>query len=466
MTAPSSRRRRRLRAALVAVLAAATLGTGVLAPATADDLEDQRRAAEDRQRANQGALEDIQADIHETDTALAQAEAELASIQAQIPGAIAALQAAEDELARLQREAALIAERLVVAEEEEASISTQIDTDADRADDIRVAIGQMARDAYKGDMAASTLSAVLDARTTEEFVQQSELASTALRAQTQALRDLEQLNGVNRNRQARLTAVREEIVVLKAEADAKVVEAEQARAAAEAAKVALEELQAAEQQRVAAIEAKRAEQVAKQAELAAQQRQLESDLQAIIARQEEERRRQEEERRRLEEERRRAAEEAARNNQPPPPPVAAPPSTDTSGSSPLSWPSPMNPPYITSSYGWRLHPVLGYRRLHAGTDFRAYCGTPIISAGDGKVEWAYMRGGYGNQVMINHGYHNGQSLMTSYNHLSSFAVRSGQWVSRGQVVGYSGTTGTSTACHLHFEVYVNGGTVDPMNWLP
>lgn len=448
--------RRGLRTALVAVLATATLGVGVLAPATADDLDDQRRATENQRRANQGALEDIEQDIHETDTELAAAEAELAAIQAQIPGAIAALQAAEDELARLQREAALIAERLVVAEQEEASISTQIDTDAGRADDIRVAIGRMARDAYKGDMAASTLSAVLDATTTDEFVQQSELASTALRAQTQALRDLEQLNGVNRNRQARLTAVRHEIVDLKAEADAKVVQAEQARAAAEAAKVQLEDLQAQEQQRVATIESKRAEQVAKQAELAAQQRQLEADLQAIIARQEEERRRQEAERRRL-------AEEAARNNQPAPPP---PVQSGTSGSSPLSWPSPMDPPYITSGYGWRLHPVLGYRKLHAGTDFRAYCGTPIIAAGSGTVEWAYLRGGYGNQVMINHGYHNGQSLMSSYNHLSSFAVRAGQSVSRGQVVGYSGTTGTSTACHLHFEVYVNGATVDPMSWLP
>jgi murein DD-endopeptidase MepM/ murein hydrolase activator NlpD len=63
--------------------------------------------------------------------------------------------------------------------------------------------------------------------------------------------------------------------------------------------------------------------------------------------------------------------------------------------------------------------------------------------------------------MVNHGYWNGNSLMSSYNHMSSFAVSAGQNVSQGQLLGYSGNTGTSAACHLHFEVYVNGATVDP-----
>ncbi|WP_296666960.1 M23 family metallopeptidase, partial [Demequina sp.] len=71
-------------------------------------------------------------------------------------------------------------------------------------------------------------------------------------------------------------------------------------------------------------------------------------------------------------------------------------------------------------------------------------------------------GGFGNQVMVDHGFVNGNSLMTSYNHLTRFAVGSGQYVTKGQLVGYSGNTGTSTACHLHFETYVNGDTVDPM----
>jgi len=129
----------------------------------------------------------------------------------------------------------------------------------------------------------------------------------------------------------------------------------------------------------------------------------------------------------------------------------------------LSFPTKV--PYVTSSYGMRLHPILHYWRLHAGTDFRAYCGTPIFAAAEGKVLWAKEIGGFGNQVMIDHGFVKGNSLMTSYNHLSRFAVHSGQYVSRGTIVGYAGTGGLSTGCHLHFEVYVNGHTVNPMSIL-
>ncbi len=109
----------------------------------------------------------------------------------------------------------------------------------------------------------------------------------------------------------------------------------------------------------------------------------------------------------------------------------------------------------------RLHPTLGYVRLHAGIDLRTYCGTPVYAGKAGTVQWAKMRGGFGNQVMVDHGYVGGNSLMSSYNHLTRFVVGAGQHVERGQLVGYSGNTGTSAACHLHFEVYVNGTTTNP-----
>ncbi|MBC7290659.1 MAG: peptidoglycan DD-metalloendopeptidase family protein [Actinotalea sp.] len=486
--APGAGARTTLRRVVVALLGLGLLAGSTL-PATADDLdrlEDQRRTTEQQQRANQGELEGVHADLEDTDAELLQAQRELEDIQARIPGAEAELAAAEALLAQLQLEAQLIAERLTVAEEQETTITGQIEADAGRAEDIRVAIGQMARDAYKGDMAASALSAVLDARTTDEFVQQSELAATALRAQTQALRDLEQINGVNRNRQARLTAVREQIVELKAEADAKVLEAEAARAQAEARKVELERLQQQETERIAVIESKRAEQLARRAELEQQREQLQTELKEIIAAQEAERQRILEEQRKREEAERRAREEAQRKAQqeaerrareeaasrrssggssggsaaPAPAPAPAPPPASTP-SRPFTNPTSIEPIYKTSDYGNRLHPVLGYWRLHAGVDLRTWCGTPIYAAMSGEVVWARYRGGFGNQVMVNHGYWNSSSLMSSYNHLSSFSVRAGQTVSRGQLLGYSGNTGTSSACHLHFEAYVNGGTVDP-----
>lgn len=121
--------------------------------------------------------------------------------------------------------------------------------------------------------------------------------------------------------------------------------------------------------------------------------------------------------------------------------------------------------YITSSYGMRFHPILQYYKLHDGTDFGAGCGTPVRAADSGRVLSTYYSSGYGNQVLIDHGIERGVSLSTSYNHLNSFAVSSGERVSRGEIVGYVGSTGYSTGCHLHFMVYENGGTVDPMGWL-
>ena len=126
---------------------------------------------------------------------------------------------------------------------------------------------------------------------------------------------------------------------------------------------------------------------------------------------------------------------------------------------------PVSNAYITSSYGMRFHPILHYYKLHDGTDFGAGCGTPVHAAEDGTITSAYYNAGYGNRIIMSHGYHRGVSVATSYNHMTSFSVGVGQRVSKGQVIGYSGTTGYSTGCHMHFMVYVNGSTTDPMNWL-
>lgn len=109
--------------------------------------------------------------------------------------------------------------------------------------------------------------------------------------------------------------------------------------------------------------------------------------------------------------------------------------------------------------------MLGYWKLHDGTDFGAGCGTPIYASAGGTVSWATYRGGYGNQVLLNHGWLNGAPMATSYSHMSRFAVSSGQRVSRGQLIGYVGTTGYSTGCHLHWMVYVNGSTRNPVSYL-
>jgi murein DD-endopeptidase MepM/ murein hydrolase activator NlpD len=126
---------------------------------------------------------------------------------------------------------------------------------------------------------------------------------------------------------------------------------------------------------------------------------------------------------------------------------------------------PVRNTYITSPYGMRMHPILHIWELHDGTDFHALCGTPVYAAAAGKVMAEYYNVGYGNRLMLDNGYVHGVSLATSYNHLSSYAVRVGAHVTRGELIAHSGTTGWSTGCHLHFMVYVNGHTVDPVTWL-
>ncbi len=119
---------------------------------------------------------------------------------------------------------------------------------------------------------------------------------------------------------------------------------------------------------------------------------------------------------------------------------------------------PVNAP-ITSRFGPRLHPILRFFRMHRGMDFGARWGTPIHAAADGQVLRAGWAGGYGRQVRIAHG----DGLASSYSHMSSMAVAPGTMVTRGQLIGYVGTSGLSTGAHLHYEVYRGGVAVDPMS---
>ena len=116
---------------------------------------------------------------------------------------------------------------------------------------------------------------------------------------------------------------------------------------------------------------------------------------------------------------------------------------------------------LTSSYGWRTHPIFGDQRLHTGIDIGAPYGAPVIAADEGTVTYAGVMSGYGNVIVVDHG----GGIATTYNHLSSFSVGSGQSVGRGSPIAAVGCTGYCTGPHLHFEVRVNGSPVDPMPYL-
>jgi murein DD-endopeptidase MepM/ murein hydrolase activator NlpD len=115
------------------------------------------------------------------------------------------------------------------------------------------------------------------------------------------------------------------------------------------------------------------------------------------------------------------------------------------------------PGTVSSNFGLRLHPILGYTRMHKGIDFRAGYGTPILAATDGKVIAAGRAGGYGNQVRLAHG----GGLMTSYSHMSRIVAQPGERVRQGEVIGYVGATGLATGPHLHYELWKDGVPINP-----
>jgi murein DD-endopeptidase MepM/ murein hydrolase activator NlpD len=122
--------------------------------------------------------------------------------------------------------------------------------------------------------------------------------------------------------------------------------------------------------------------------------------------------------------------------------------------------TPINGARLSSAYGMRKHPILGYNRLHQGVDFAAPTGTPIMAAGTGRIEVIGTNGGAGKYIRIKHlnGY------KTAYAHLNAYAsgMSKGVKVRQGQTIGFVGSTGLSTGPHLHYEVWFNNKKINPM----
>jgi murein DD-endopeptidase MepM/ murein hydrolase activator NlpD len=401
-------------ASLGVVLVAGLLGAPVGAANSITDRQKQlnRDAAAIREQ-----LEGTSGDL--VDAAIA-----LHRSQAALVGARAAEARAEAALAAARNRDAEVAAQLAFTQAQADKTAADLGSRRAQEADTRTTLGRIAREAYLTS-GLSGLAVAFDADSPQQFADRVTVAGTALRAQNSAIGRLQVMEADIRAQAALLGAVQVKVTELKRQSAMAVAERradEEAAANAAASVAALVHTQAAA---VALISARKA---AEQARLNALERQ-QARLRAILAA-------------------RARAEPGGR-------------SVARSGHGYLSF--PVNAP-ITSGFGMRFHPVLHYWRLHAGTDFGAPCGTPVHAAADGVVVRAGYAGGFGNQVVLDHGRVNGVGLATSYNHLSRF-VRTGGRVERGEVIAYSGTTGLSTGCHLHFEVYVNGEHVNPMRWL-
>jgi murein DD-endopeptidase MepM/ murein hydrolase activator NlpD len=424
----------RLRPALTLAVIAALL-VAFLTPAHADG-ERRRKSRVD------AAMKDLRHDMNETSRELRAAARSLRRAESRLPGARARVARVRGQLVAARAHDRMLGEQLEVAKAEVARAQSQIDDTLAEIAESEVLIGRIARSSYQsGGM--GELAVVLQSQSPDDFATRLVLVQNALRSEGNVLGDLAESKANLAAQRATLVAKKQQIAGLKREQERLVEKIEGLETEAVEAKEAVEALIAEREVAVAAVEREKAAEEARYAKMQAESQRL-SRILAERARQA-----------RLAAARARAAGRSSSGS-------------SGGGGGAMSWPVSS---YITSGYGMRVHPVTGVYKLHDGTDFGVGCGTPVRAAASGTVIQAANVPGYGNQLVIDHGAMRGAGVATSYSHLMRFARGYGSRVGRGEVIGYSGGAagmygaGYSTGCHLHFMVYVNGNTTDPMGWL-
>lgn len=458
---PENRKLTRVMRGVVTLAVGIALACAPVHVAGADELDDRRDQLDEELKEQQESVEGASNELTE---------------------AVKAYESAKGELSTAEKE----------LDEAEAARSKAQELDAQRAEELKAAEVRLEKAKADVDFTRASYD-VVDRRTSEEvnvIAQQNggllQLSLFLSDAEASELNQRAQLSDTLFSSSAlELDELTERRFAMES-AETEAAEAEQA--AEEARQAAAEQLEVTKQKEKAAedkkaevakkVEEKDAAKKAADDQLAAEkQRQSElenesADLDRRIKQRIEEQKRQEEERRRAEEraaaekkaaDEKKAAEQEAQSRK------KSSESSNTSGGGSgngtgggTGFMRPVNG-RLSSPYGMRLHPVLGYWKLHDGTDFAASCGAEIRAAADGKVVEKYFNSGYGNRLMIDHGRVGGSYVTTGYNHATHYVVSVGEQVSKGEVIGYVGSTGYSTGCHLHLMVWENGSRVNPMS---
>ncbi|CAN7452976.1 M23 family metallopeptidase [Terrabacter sp. LjRoot27] len=489
----------RLTAAGLVIACSVSLGSALVA--RADSVSDQKKR-NDQKIASLGqqlegtnaALARAYVNLQRTNAALPIAQQRVASAQAAQMRAQAAQVAAEatearaiaaEAKARAHNEA--VAQKLAVAQANEQRAKEQLAKSGADLVSSQDALDSYAAEVFQGSGQESQLGMVFGSTSPEDFANRLVMADTASAVASDTIDKLAAMTADNTSTRSYLTSVRGEIAELKRQAEAALRGAEAAAAAATQAKnqaiIAKNNAVTATQNAAAAktqLDQLKSKQSAYTADLAVQKKSEAADLaaaraessrlqailverarQARIAEQKRQAKLRAERAAKIRAERAKAA-AAKKRGQVYIPKTPPPVQSDPTPSNYLSYPA-IGP--TTSGFGMRWHPVLQKWMLHDGLDWGIACGTPVYAAAPGEVIRAGWRAsGWGNQVLIDHGIHRGVDLVTSYNHLSSI-VKFGGSVRRGQLIGYSGTTGYSTGCHLHFGTYEDGTPVNPRKWL-
>lgn len=431
------RLRRTVLAGTAALALAATMATASAAPM--DDPDTAKRSLDSQ-------LDQLREELHDTEATLAAAFVALKETEARIPAAQAALDQAQGEVRAAEAADAQAAADLQLAQANEKKAEDELASTADQIVRGRGRVAAFAGQIYM-EQGLGSINVAVDSNSPQQFADRLALVGAVMDSQHSTLSRLATAKASQTAQEAHLTALRGDSEAAKKKAEDAVKAKQAAQAAAASAKAEIDKLASDQRSQAANVQAQVEGQRQREAEM-----QAESDRLASVIQQRAEAARQAEAARRAA-----AAAAAAAANRPAPAPA---PPQPTGGA--MAWPLPGGA--VTSEFGYRTHPITGTRRLHAGIDIATPCGQPIVAAMDGTVVSAGWAGGYGNQVVLDHGIQRGVPVSTSYNHMQSIAVNGGT-VRRGQVVGYEGTTGFSTGCHLHFEVYQNGSPVNPRGWL-
>lgn len=404
-------------------------------------------------------LEDLRLELDGVNDELADTYLALAETELEIPKAQDALDEAREELAEAREEDRLTGERLEAAEEEEERLSGEVEEGQEEVDRSDGELAEVAIAAYKGGGPPSPATVYVGGQEPQDTVDRSMNYRLTMASQGAQLTGLREDQAVNENSADRLTAVREEIDDLKGKAEEAVQRTEDAEEDATQAKQDLDDLYTQQQEQRDDLAAKKSEYEDDEAELETRSSTLDDEIAELA----------QEERERAEREEREERERQERENQNSPQSSSGGGESSAGGggssaASSSGWIRPIDM-RMNSNFGWRTHPIWGTRRLHAGVDFAAACGTGVKATHSGRVIARTHNSGAGNKLILSHGMRNGKLMTSSYHHLQGFSVPVGASVSAGQTVAQVGNTGGSTGCHLHFEIHEDGNAVNPTNYV-
>ena len=409
-------------AALAVVMA---LGVSTVPSAQADDLKDKKNQVE---RQLKGATKDL----GESSAALQKAAARLDSAKDQLSVAKTRLATARGKVAVAQEKDARMQAELAQAEADLAAAEAALAQGKVDREKQRQRVATTVADMYaEGDPELIAFSSLLDADTTEELTRRDGVRDVIVGQEARAYDQLKAAEVLLEVQERQVSDARDDVAAKREAAAEHLAVMQELETEQQAAKDSVVSLVIERRDARGDARAARATDLAKLRKLKKENQRLEEQLR----------------KRALALLRRRRAHARAQAGGP------------TSGL--LAHPVDG---YVTSPFGYRIHPIYHYWGLHDGVDFGGGCGTPLRAAAPGRVIASYWSAVYGNRLVVDHGLLAGRGVATVYNHASGYNVGVGDTVSEGQVLGYEGSTGWSTGCHLHFTVMVNGQAVDPMNW--